>query len=135
MTGARILHMCVGVRDLAHAEKFYREALGLEVLDRYASPEGWHISYLKNDQSEAELELVAWESARQRPWVQDQDIHLAVSVESLEAEHARIATLSPKVDPIVDAIVGQGRRLSRYFFATDLDGNWIEFVERNARFR
>ncbi len=37
---ARFLHMCVGVRDLPRAEVFYREALGLEVLDRYKSPEG-----------------------------------------------------------------------------------------------
>lgn len=134
MTQARVLHMCVGVRDLARAEHFYREALGLEVLDRYTSPEGWHISFLKNERSEAELELVAWESERERPWVQNQDIHLGVSVENLEDEHARISLLSPKIEPIVDAIVGEGRRLSRYFFATDLDGNWIEFVERNARF-
>lgn len=135
MTGARILHMCVGVHDLARAEAFYRDALGLAVIDRYTSPEGWSISYLKNELSEAELELVAWESARERPRVQDQDIHLAVSVDDLEAVHAHISALSPKVEPITDAIVGQGRRLSRYFFATDLDGNWIEFVERNARFR
>ncbi len=47
MTSARLLHMCVGVGDLARAENFYREALGLEVLDRYMSPEGWHISFLR----------------------------------------------------------------------------------------
>lgn len=132
---ARILHMCVGVRDLARAEAFYRKALGLEVLDRYTSPEGWHISFLKNEKSEAELELVAWETQPDRAPERNQDIHFGVSVENLAAEHARISALSPKIEPIVDAIVGDGRRLSRYFFATDLDGNWIEFVERNARFK
>ncbi len=92
------------------------------------------ISYLKNDLSEAELELVAWENTPKRPWFQDQDIHLAVSVACLDAEHQRWSAFSPKVEPIVDAFVGEGRRLSRYFFATDPDGNWIEVVERNARF-
>ena len=131
---ARFLHMCVGVRDLARAESFYHAALGLEVIDRYTSPEGWSISFLKNERSEAELELVAWGDGREQPRVHDQDTHLGISVTDIEAEHRRWSALSPKVEPITDAIVGEGRRLSRYFFATDLDGNWIEVVERNARF-
>jgi len=57
---AKLLHMCVGVSDLVRSENFYRELLGLEVRDRYSS-DGWTVSFLGNDRSPMELELVFWE--------------------------------------------------------------------------
>jgi lactoylglutathione lyase len=130
---AKMLHACVGVSDLTRAETFYREALGVEVRDRYTSEAGWTVSFLKNTLTEMELELVAWAGQPDRRLVQSQDIHIGVSVDDLEAEHRRLSALAPTVEPIVDHLV-EGKPFARYFFAADPDGNWIEFLERNARY-
>lgn len=130
----KMLHTCIGVGDLAQSEAFYRRALGVTVRDRYSSDAGWTVSFLKNDETEMELELVVWAGRPDRKIVQSQDIHLGVCVADLEVEHARIKTISTNVEPIVDHLV-DGRPFARYFFATDPDGNWIEFLERNARYR
>lgn len=130
---AKLLHMCVGVSDLSNAEAFYRELLGVEVKDRYSS-DGWTVSFLSNDQSTMELELVVWENAELNYKPPGQDVHLGVCVDDLEEEHVRVSKLSPRCEPIVDNLV-DGKPFARYFFATDLDGNWIEFLERNGRYR
>lgn len=131
--GAKLLHMCVGASELARSESFYRELLGLEVRDRY-SADGWTVSFLANAASTMELELVAWEGGGLRYRPPGQDVHLAVVVEDLEREHERAGRLAPRCEPIVDHLVN-GRPFARYFFASDPDGNWIEFLERNQRYR
>jgi lactoylglutathione lyase len=130
---AKFLHMCVGVSDLARAEAFYRELLGVEVRDRYSST-GWTVSFLRNDEAAMELELVVWEDGKMHYSPPGQDVHLGVCVEHLEDEHRRVSALAPRCEPIVDHLVN-GRPFARYFFASDPDGNWIEFLERNSRYR
>ena len=130
---AKLLHMCVGASDLKKAEAFYRELLDVEVRDRYSS-DGWTVSFLTNEQSAMELELVTWQGGGLNHKPPGQDVHLGVCVADLDLEYARVSKLSPKCDPIVDHIV-EGKPFARYFFATDLDGNWIEFLERNKRYR
>ena len=131
--GAKLLHMCVGARDLKKAEAFYAELLGVRVKDRYSS-NGWTVSFLSNEQSSMELELVAWEKNALNYQPPGQDVHLAVCVDDLDSEYERVRTLAPNCEPIVDHRV-DGKPFARYFFASDLDGNWIEFLERNERYR
>ena len=130
---AKLLHMCVGASDLARSEAFYRDLLGLEVRDRY-SADGWTVSFLGNESSPMELELVYWDGGGLKYRPPGQDVHLAVCVEHLEEERERVAKLAPRCEPIVDHLVN-GRKFARYFFASDPDGNWIEFLERNERYR
>ena len=59
---AKMLHMCVGVTDMARSERFYKDVLDLDVRDRYANEAGWTISYLSNGESAMELELVVWKT-------------------------------------------------------------------------
>jgi lactoylglutathione lyase len=130
----KMLHACVGVSDLERAEAFYRRALGVEVRDRYSSEAGWTVSFLKNAETDMELELVVWDRPSRPRSVQSQDIHIGVCVDDLEAEHKRLSAFAPKVETIVDHLV-DGRPFARYFFVADPDGNWIEFLERNERYR
>jgi lactoylglutathione lyase len=134
MMVAKLLHACVGVSHLGQAEAFYCQALGVTVRDRFSSEAGWTVSFLGNDLCEMEFELVAWEGQPDRKIVQSQDIHLGVCVDDLDAEHARMTTISGAVEPIVDHLI-DGRPFARYFFAADPDGNWIEFLQRNERYR
>ena len=131
---AKLLHMCVGVSDLARSEQFYREALGVAVRDRYSSADGWTVSFLANESSTMELELVIWDQQPLRYAQPGQDIHIGVCVDDLEAERDRMSAISAQVEPIVDHLVA-GQPFARYFFASDPDGNWIEFLERNERYR
>ncbi len=129
---AKLLHMCIGTSNLERSEGFYRELLGLEVRDRYSS-DGWTVSFLGNDASAMELELVFWEGGGLKYQPPGQDVHLAVCVANLNAEHERVGTLAPKCEPIVDHLVN-GKKFARYLFACDPDCNWIEFLERNERY-
>jgi len=124
--------MCVGVTDLDRSEEFYRALLGVDVRDRY-SANGWTVSFLRNDTAAMELELVVWEDGHMHYSQPGQDVHLGVCVEDLDTEHRRVSALAPRCEPIVDHLVN-GRPFARYFFASDPDGNWIEFLERNKRY-
>jgi len=80
-----------------------------------------------------ELEIVVWEHGKLNYKPPGQDVHLGVCVDDLDAQHVRVSRLAPRCEPIVDHLV-DGKPFARYYFATDLDGNWIEFLERNERY-
>lgn len=123
--------MCVGVSDMARSERFYKQVLDLDVRDHYVNEAGWTISYLSNDESAMELELVTWRTPGLTYSPPGQDIHVAVQVSDLDAEHARVSKLA-RTEPIIP-IVFDGREVARYFFAADPDGNWIEFMSGDGR--
>ena len=129
---AKMLHMCVGVTDMARSERFYKDVLDLDVRDRYANEAGWTISYLSNGESAMELELVVWKTPGLTYAPPGQDIHVAVAVDDLEAEHARVSKIART--EAITPVVFDGREVARYFFAADPDGNWIEFMSGDGRF-
>lgn len=131
---AKMLHMCVGASDLDRSERFYHDALGLEVKDRYPSEEGWTVSFLANAEATMELELVTWVKPGLRYGPPGQDVHVGVCVEDIEAEHARLSRIASRIEPITTHW-HEGKPFSRYFFAADPDGNWIEFIGRTERYR
>ena len=88
MSAGKAIHSMIRVLEEARSVEFYRRAFGLEVADRYAM-DGFTLLYLRNNESEFELELTV-NHGRTEPYALGEGYgHLAVSVADLDAEHAR----------------------------------------------
>ena len=130
---AKPIHSMIRVRDEARSLDFYRRAFGLEVAERLAF-DGFTLIYLSNPESEFELELTVNDGRAEPYQLGDGNGHLAVSVEDLEAEHARFEREGLSPLPLKE-LKHEGRPLARFFFVQDPDGYRIEVLQRGGRFR
>lgn len=129
---AKAIHSMIRVLDEARSVAFYQQAFGLKIADRLDF-DSFTLIYLSNPESPFELELTV-NKGRTEPYaLGDGYGHLAVSVDDLDAEHARLtaAGLSPR--KLVDFRNGD-RLVARFFFIADPDGYQIELLERSGRF-
>lgn len=129
---AKIIHSMIRVLNEERSVAFYKEAFGLEVADRVEFDD-FVLVYLSNGESEQELELTI-NKGREEPYdIGDGYGHLALSVDDLEAEHARFeaAGLAPR--KLVD-FTHNGKTLGRFFFVADPDGYNIEVLQRGGRY-
>jgi len=130
---AKPIHSMIRVLDEARSVAFYRITLGLEVADRLAF-DGFTLLYLRAPEGPFELELTV-NHGRTEPYaLGDGYGHLAVAVEDLEAEHARITRAGIEPGPIRD-MGHEGRLLARFFFVTDPDGYRTEVLQRRGRYQ
>lgn len=130
---AKAIHSMIRVLDEARSISFYHTAFGLDVADRLDFPD-FTLIYLSNPESGFEVELTV-NKGRTEPYdLGDGYGHLAVSVDDLDAEHARFvaAGLSPR--NLVE-FAPAGERIARFFFVADPDGYQIEVLERGGRFQ
>ena len=130
---AKPIHSMIRVRDESRSLDFYRRAFGLEVAERLAF-DGFTLIYLSNPESEFELELTVNDGRAEPYQLGDGYGHLAVSVEDLEAEHARFEREGLSPLPLKE-LKHEGRPLARFFFVQDPDGYRIEVLQRGGRFR
>jgi lactoylglutathione lyase len=122
----------VRVLDEDRSVAFYRTAFGLEPYDRFAF-DSFTLIYLRNATSTFEVELTI-NAGRTEPYaLGDGYGHLAVAVDDLEAEHARVAEAGLNPTPL-RTIEHAGKPLGRYFFLQDPDGYRIEVLQRAGRF-
>ncbi|MPL67236.1 lactoylglutathione lyase [Rhodobacter sp. 140A] len=129
---AKMIHSMIRVLDEARSLAFYEAAFGLSVAERLDFPE-FTLIYLANAESTFELELTV-NKGRAEPYDLGNGYgHLAVSVEDVAAEHARMeaAGLAPR--KIVD-FAPAGTVIARFFFIADPDGYQIEVLERGGRY-
>ena len=130
---AKALHSMIRVFDLDRSVAFYETAFGLKTVDRFDFDD-FTLLYLRNDESDFELELT-WNHDQGEPYEHGSGYgHLAVAVDDLEAEHRRLeeAGLAPRK---LVTMEHRGSPLARIFFVTDPDGYDIEVIERGGRFR
>lgn len=130
---ARLVHSMIRVLDEARSLAFYEQAFGLKPADRIDF-ETFTLVYLKNDRSDFELELTI-NKGRTEPYdLGDGYGHLAVVVEDVVAEHARLeaAGLAPR--KLVDFRNGD-QPVAHFFFIADPDGYQIEVIGQGGRFR
>ncbi|MDE3081520.1 MAG: VOC family protein [Paracoccaceae bacterium] len=130
---AKPIHSMIRVLDEARSVAFYDKAFGLKVADRLDFPD-FTLVYLSNPESGFELELTI-NKGRTAPYeLGDGYGHLAVSVDDLDAEHARFEAegLSPRK---LVSFAPAGEVVARFFFVADPDGYQIEVLERSGRFR
>jgi len=113
--------------------EFYRMAFDLKVAERLDF-EGFTLVYLRNDESEFEVELTINHDRTEPYALGDGYGHLAVSVDDLEAEHGRMLGmgLSPTA---VKEFMHQGKLLTKFFFVQDPDGYKIEVLQRGGRYK
>ncbi|MBW4710410.1 VOC family protein [Roseobacter sp. YSTF-M11] len=129
---AKAIHSMIRVIDEEKSVAFYREAFGLEIADRLDFTD-FTLVYLSNHETAFELELTI-NKGQSAPYDLGNGYgHLAVSVDNLEAEHARFeaAGLAPR--KIVE-FAPDGKLVGKFFFVADPDGYQIEVLERSGRF-
>ncbi|WP_377294661.1 VOC family protein [Rhizobium sp. SG2393] len=130
---AKAIHSMIRVLDEARSVDFYEKAFGLAVADRLDF-ETFTLVYMSNADSPFELELTI-NKGRTDPYnLGDGYGHFAVSVDDLDAEHARVSALGLTVGKIVE-FNRDGGLLARFFFMTDPDGYKIEVLQRHGRFQ
>jgi lactoylglutathione lyase len=118
----------IRVLDLDRSVRFYRDALGLAVANRLAFPD-FELAYLRNAESDFELELTL-NKGRVEPYTQGTGFgHVAVSVDDLEGEHARLKGRGITPNDIKELRDGD-RLIARFFFMQDPDGYKIEVLQR-----
>lgn len=130
---AKSIHSMIRVLDEARSIAFYKAAFGLDVADRLDFP-NFTLVYLSNSESEFELELTINKGQEEAYDLGNGYGHFAVSVEDLDAEHARFEAegLSPR--KLVE-FAPAGEIVARFFFVQDPDGYEIEVLERGGRFK
>lgn len=130
---AKAIHSMIRVLDEARSLEFYEQAFGLKVADRLDF-DSFTLVYLSNPETEFELELTV-NKGREEPYdLGDGYGHLAVSVENLDAEHARFVEVGLNPRKLVEFAPG-GDVIARFFFVADPDGYEIEVLERGGRFK
>lgn len=123
----------IRVLDEERSVDFYQKAFGLEVADRLDFPD-FTLIYLSNDESEFEVELTVNKGQAEAYDLGNGYGHLAVSVENLDAEHARFESTGLAPRKLVEFAPG-GELVARFFFVDDPDGYQIEVLERSGRFK
>ncbi len=128
---AKLVHSMVRVMEEARSVAFYTSAFGLKVADRLDFPD-FTLIYLSNAEQTFELELTV-NKGRTEPYTLGNAYgHLAISVENVDAERARIEALGYTPKNIVN-MAYEGKPLAKFFFIDDPDGYKIEVVERGGR--
>ncbi len=126
------IHAMIRVLDEARSTAFYRAAFGLETADRFAF-DGFVLVYLKSPTSPFELELTI-NAGRTEPYaLGDGYGHIAVAVDDLDGEHARLDGAGLAPGPVREMAHG-GKPLARFFFMTDPDGYRVEVLQKRGRY-
>lgn len=130
---AKLIHSMVRVLDEKRSVGFYSQAFGLQIAERFEFAT-FTLVYLSNAEGDFELELTI-NKGREVPYaLGDGYGHIAVSVDDVDAEHARLVALGLSVGKIVNAEY-KGAPFAKYFFICDPDGYKIEVLERSNRFK
>lgn len=129
---AKMVHSMIRVLNEERSLAFYKTAFGLEIAERLDFP-AFTLVYLSNSETGFELELTI-NKDRQEPYELGQGYgHLAVTVEDVNAEHARFVDAGLNPRKLVDFAPG-GEVIARFFFVQDPDGYEIEVLQRAGRY-
>ena len=130
---AKLVHSMIRVLDEARSLAFYDQAFGLKPVDRLDF-DSFTLIYLATSDGDFELELTV-NKRRTAPYdLGDGYGHLAVVVEDVAAEHARLSAAGLAPRQLVDFRNGEAP-VAKFFFIADPDGYQIEVIQRGGRFR
>lgn len=130
---AKAIHSMIRVSDEAVSIAFYQKAFSLSVADRLDF-ETFTLIYLSNAEAEFELELTINKGQEEPYQLGNGYGHLAVSVDNIEAEHARFEKEGLNPRKLVE-FEKDGALLAKFFFVQDPDGYEIEVLQRHGRFK
>lgn len=129
---AKMIHSMIRVFDEARSLEFYDKAFGLKVVERLDFPT-FTLIYLANAETGFELEMTVNKDRTEPYDLGDGYGHLAVSVDDVDAEHARMTAAGLGPRKLVD-FAPAGEVIARFFFIADPDGYQIEVLKRGGRF-
>ena len=130
---AKAIHAMIRVLDLDRSVPFYREALGLEIADKFDF-DSFTLVYLRSPEADFEVELTL-NKGRTEPYdLGDGYGHIAFCVDDLDKEHARVQAAGVNLQPIKE-FHRDGGLMARFFFIQDPDGYKIEVLQRHGRYR
>jgi lactoylglutathione lyase len=132
----RFLHTMIRVGNLERSIDFYTRVLGMELLRQKDFPDGkFTLAFLGYGPEETHPALeLTYNWGVERYDLGDGYGHLAVSVDDLDAEYARLSAAGLAPRDIVD-FKNDGVTLARFFFIADPDGYQIEVLQRAGRFQ
>jgi lactoylglutathione lyase len=130
---AKAIHMMVRVRDLDRSIRFYDQAFGLEIADRFDFDD-FILVYLRNPQSDFEVELTFNDGQTEAYTHGTGYGHIAVAVDDLDAEHQRLTELGLQPNDVKE-FFRNGALMARFFFVQDPDGYKIEVLQRHGRYQ
>jgi len=129
---AKPIHMMIRVIDEARSVAFYDQAFGLKIKDRFGF-DGFTLVYLKNTESDFEVELTV-NHGRSEPYTHGTGYgHLAVSTDDVDREHKRADAAGLNPTPVKE-FFRDGKLLAKFFFLQDPDGYKIEILQRHGRY-
>ncbi len=130
---AKIIHSMIRVFDLDASLAFYESALALTVAKRLDF-EDFSLVYLRNAENDMELELT-WNKGTVEAYTHGTGYgHIAVAVDDLEGEHAKLTQLG--YHPLeIKSFFREGILLAKFFFIQDPDGYKIEFLQRHGHYQ
>ncbi len=129
---AKAIHTMVRVLDEDKSVTFYNTAFGLNVEDRFEF-DGFTLVYLKNPENDFEVELTV-NHGTSEPYTHGSGYgHLAVSVDDVDAEHARMSDAGIEPTPVKE-FHREGALMAKFFFVQDPDGYKIEVLQRHGRY-
>ena len=129
---AKPIHSMIRVLDEARSVEFYRQAMGLDVVDRYPF-DSFTLIYMRDPASTFEVELTVNHGRTEPYQLGDGYGHLAVAVDDLEAQRATMQQAGAQPGDIKE-LKRDGAVLGRFFFVKDPDGYSIEVLQRAGRF-
>ncbi len=123
MPNFKFNHNNFNVLDLDKSIKFYKEALGLEVVREINAPDGsYRLIFLGDGSSFHRLELT-WLKEMDHPYnLGDNESHLAFKVDDYQAAH--------QMHQEMGCICYENEAMGLYFIA-DPDGYWLEILPEN----
>ena len=121
----KLLHTRMRVSDMDQTIAFYRDVLGLEVLERKTSPRGSHLAFLAVPNSQELIELCSFPPSGPVK-VQEDLVHLAFEVDDIDRT---MQELTSKCVTITDGPTRTSSG-SRFIFIDAPDGYEVELIER-----
>ena len=120
----KYLHTRFRVSDMDKSIYFYRDILGMEVVEQKTSPRGSKLVFLKFPDMDCELELCSFPDSG-NVHVPEDLVHLAFEVDDLERciERLKVAGVLITEGPI------ESSNGTRFIFTEDPDKYEIEFMQ------
>ncbi len=128
---AKPIHSMIRVLDETRSVAFYRQAMGLEIVDRFAF-DSFTLIYMRDKAATFELELTVNHGRTEPYQLGDGYGHLAVAVDDLAAQRATMQASGAAPGDIKE--LKSERLTAKFFFVKDPDGYSIEVLQRGGRF-
>lgn len=125
----RLDHCCLNVRDMDKAIRFYQRHFGMRLLSRREIPENQaEIAFVGYGEDQMKLELAHWRTWKPEEYTEGSTFdHIAIVVEDVRGLVERLRGDGVRVAKEPYTLSGSGSTIA---FVHDLDGNWVELIQR-----